>query len=289
MHFFIEHTKLPVQGINQKKFGPDPANLTTAFNLSTEFQLTQEAKAFACQEGMMIVQRNNESPAGLVNVIIKPLRPSSINGVTVRYYIYRRLKLSSFFSGTDIVPEDAATNTEFVASFWRHRRSLASTNPPAPTPLNFGYGDNNLPLTDPNNLNPNRPIKDLFNNKAPAKAYPVTEGMWIGDFPTTTTIGFEIELETELGLTSTLATYRTASIVVSTDGYNGLALRKRKELVNTYIDPAAFFGMHSSIGVNITTYNGTNRNPFALKKANTGLYADVISKIANKNRVYPLV
>ena len=286
MHFFIDHTKLPVQGTSQRKFGPDPTTPTTAFCLSTEFQLTQEAKAFACQAGMMVVQRNNDNPTNLVNLIIKPLRPTSINGVTVRYYIYRRVQLSSFFSGANIVPEDAATNTQFIAAFWRDRHALASANPPAPTPLNFGYGDNTLPLTDPNNLNPNRPIKDIFNNKAPAKPYPVTEGMWIGDFTTTDTIGFEIELETELGLVSTLATYRTISIQVLTEGYTGLALKRRKELVTSYIDPAAFFGMHGDVGVNTTTYTGSSRNPSVPKRVSTGLYTDLISKFANKNRIY---
>lgn len=289
MHFFIDHTKLPVQGSNHKKFGPDPTNATTTFNLTTEFQLTQEAKAYACQAGMMVVQRSDANPTSLVNLIIKPLQPSNINGVTVRYFVYRGIKLSSFFSisgdTVSVNVENAATNTQFITAFWRNRRALSSTNPPAPTPLNFGYGHNDLPLSDPNNLNEDRPIRDIFNGKAPAKAYPVTEGMWIGDF-SQASIAFEIELETELLLTSTLKTYRGASIVFQTDGLTLLPLKRRKEMILSFIDPAAFFGMHGDIGVSTTTYTGTSRNPSVAKTYSSGLYADIVSKFANRNRIY---
>lgn len=293
MHFFIDHTQLTEQTSSEQRYGPDATTPETKFNLTTQFQLTNEAKAFACQDGMMIVQKNNSYSSSLVNVIIKPSNPIRINGITVRYYIYRGIKLSGFLSGSEgnysITPKNASTNTEFIASFWSYREKLeAKTSIPAPTPYNIGYGDNNLPLSDPNNLNELRPVRDLFNGKAPAKAFHVKEGMWIGDFTTSTKIAFEIQLESELRLTSTLNTCRTSSIHFETDNLTGLALKRRKELIGTYIDPVAFFGMHCDIGVYTTTYTGTVKNTPVLRKisTNTNFYSHIVSKFSNRNRVY---
>jgi len=287
MHFFIDSTQLPTQSASNMKFGPALGSEATRFNVTTQFDLPNEAKAFACVDGMMVVQQNDSSPSTLVNVIIKPLNTTRIKGITVKYYIYRGIKRSSFFTGTNI-NASGPTNTEAVATYWSNRARLDPTRPiDAPSLLDFGYGANTLPLTDPTNLNENRPIKDIFKGKAPAKAFLVKEGMWIGDFDNTT-IGFEIELVSELKSISdlTLKLYRGPSIFLQSNNDGSWLDKRKKEAVAAYIDPAAFFGMHGVVGVSTTTYTDGVKGKPVPRNTPGSLYSALISKFANKNRVY---
>lgn len=295
MHFFIDHTKLPNQSSADLKYGPSSTEPENSFILSTQFQLTEEAKAFACQSGMMVVRKNDSDPNNLVNLYIKPDKHVEIEGLAVRYYIYRGVKFSSFFtmngSVVEIKPENASTNNEFIASYWRNRTKIALKfvdEVVAPSPLKIGYGDNNLPLTDPTNLNENRPIRDLFNGKAPAKAFKVVEGMWIGDFTKDSKISFEIQLDTELRSTTTLGTSALHSVSISLSNLtDDLAIKRRKELVTTYIDPSAFFGMHADVGLKISTYSGATKNTVTKKLSDPdGIFRNIILKFENKHRVY---
>lgn len=288
MHFFIDYTKLQEQDDTDLRFGPDPNNINK-FNLTTQFRLLNEAKAFACLDGMLIIQQNNSSTE-LVNLILKPLTQTKVQGCLVRYFIYRGVNKNSFFSNSggvvSINTYNIATNTKLIQKYWERRFSEIKSNPtkplPNPSPLQLGYGANNLPLSDPNNLNASRSIKDLFNGKAPAVSFMVTEGMWIGNFPAST-IGFEIELETEIVLNTTLGFYRSSVSVVDLTGLTPgtFSHRAMKEKILTNIDPVAYFGMHSAKNT------GVYVNQQSQSKSIPGtLYTDIISKFFNKNRVY---
>lgn len=83
MHFFIDHNQLPQQAFSDMKFGPNISDPQNAFNLTTQFQLTVDAKAFACQSGMMVVRKNDYDPDNLVNFYIKLDKHVEIEGVAV--------------------------------------------------------------------------------------------------------------------------------------------------------------------------------------------------------------
>jgi hypothetical protein len=288
MHFFIDHTKFPnpAQSATDYKFGPDtdPLLSHSVFQLSTQFQLITEARAYACQEGFLIVQQDNQH-SNLVNVVIKPLNPVKINGITVRYYFYRGIELSSFFTQSEneyiINPNNVSENTEFVSYFWNLAMIAGSANSNQ-LPGRFGYGENNLSISFSSSLIDERKLSDIFSYENPiAIPHHVHEGMWIGNFTTSTKISFEIELETELSVASNLGICRASSLQIQTGGLSGLALKRRKEDILGYIDPAAFFGMHAEIGVATKTDAGVKNNKKLL-----ALYTDIISKFSNKNRVY---
>lgn len=294
MHFFIDHTKLTEQTSSDFRFGPKTSDPNNEFVLSTQFQLTEDAKVFACQSGMMVVRKNDSDPDNLVNLYIKPDKHVDIEGFAVRYYIYRGVKFSSFFTKNgsiiEITPENTSNN-EFIASYWRNRTKIALKfidNIVSPSPLKIGYGDNNLPLSDPSNLNENRPISELFNDKAPAKAFKVVEEMWIGNFTKDSKISFEIQLDTELRSSTTLGTSALNSASISfSDLSDDLAIKRRKELVTTYIDPSSFFGMHADVGLKISTYSGTTKNTVTKKLSDSdGIFRNIILKFENKHRVY---
>lgn len=286
MHFFIDTEGLPEQTAADMRFGPSDANATTRFNLTTQFALTADRKAFACEAGMMVVQKNASNPAGLVNLIIKPTTPTKINGVCVKYYIYRGVRLSSFFSGVGsamtINPKNNS-NTEFVASFWSYQEKVRVFKPLiSNSPLSFGYGDTGA-LTD------SCRIKDIFNGSLSAKAFPVKAGMWIGDFRGGTQLGFEVEVMSEWGTgLGTLEEYRSPRISYSIpESLTDLEEKRKRHYILRFIDPAAFFGMHASTGVSTTTYAGAIKNPSVLRTLTANdFYSNILDKFANKNRVY---
>ncbi|KAB2916128.1 MAG: hypothetical protein F9K23_08440 [Bacteroidetes bacterium] len=282
MHFFIDHTNLPNQTTSDMKFGPDPSNPTNKFNISTQFKLTKETKAFACQSGTMVVQQNALYP-NLVNLIIKPSKPTTVNGVNVRYYIYRGIKFDNFFtkSGTtvSITAENANTNSEFMTYYWKIKKAVMAKIPAIKSsPLDIGYGNKNLPTNDPNYLSDQTYIRDIFNGKIKAKSFTVKEGMWIGNFNSSSQISFEIEVESEISYPGQLFTYQSWAVLWNATGLTNFALKRKKEEVYINIDPAAFFGMHTDVGVK--AHGVTN----PLKGAT--LYTTLISKFSNKNRVY---
>ncbi len=298
MHFFIDFNELGAQietgPDTDMKFGPDPTTPTTKFNITSQFKLSNVSKAFACQKGMMIVQRNDSNTTGLVNIIIKPDKATKLNGLAVKYYVYRGIKLDSFMSesgGTyTLLPESTTNKSDFLTEFWTNETDRSNDDPnyTAPTPLNLGYGADTLPLTNPDNLNEDRSIDDFFNNKCTAKPISVEEGLWIGNFDNVAKIGFDIILENDLSIPSEVKHYRAATRSISIGSETGLELRKLKDSILAFIDPAAFFGLHyrdKVTGVDSTTYSSGSKAT-GNKTTPGSLYTDVLSKFSNKNRVY---
>ena len=140
MHFFIDYDQLSTQD-SADTFGPDSSEPTDKFNITSQFQLTSQTKAFACQKGLMIVQQSTVD-SSLVNVILKPIEDLKITFDSVKYFVYRGLLKSSFIDGTAITPQDAS-NSELIARFWTDFNNFkTNTNQPSledPTPEIFGY------------------------------------------------------------------------------------------------------------------------------------------------------
>lgn len=276
MHYFIDYTKLTTQDLVDI-FGVDGADPTHKFNITSRFQLTEQAKAFACQKGLMIVQQSLIDDA-LVNVILKPIEGLQIPFNSIKYYVYRGLLKSSFLSGTSITPQ-SSNNSEFISRVWDEWNSYKTrTNKfdlPAPTPQYFGYDDDFL--------EDNLLIENIFNNSEDVCPVFVKEGEWIGDFGCTQKIGFEIITETE-NLSLDLHFLRAGKYQIDVTGLSGFELRAKREQILSFIDPAAFFGLHYDIGVNVSLYDGNNKT--VLKKKQDELCVALLDKFATKNRVY---
>ena len=89
MHFYTEHTKF---GEETGRFSDGGEN---SFLVTSLFCLSEDAKAFACQKGQIIVVPNAESNA-LVNVILKPIDNLDIRFRNVAYYVYRGIRKDSY-------------------------------------------------------------------------------------------------------------------------------------------------------------------------------------------------
>ena len=270
MHFFIDYNQITDQDPSDFKFGPDTDNPTNVFNLSTQFQLTAQNneifKAFACQAGDMIIQ---QSSGNTVNLIIKPRTGLKIPFGKVKYFVYRGLTKDSFISGQNIVAQ-GAENSEFIARFWTEWNGQnAGKNLPAPGPQSFGYDDSLSGSLDVEKIYDSSQNNNL-------RAVPVREGEWIGNFGTT--ISFEVIVETDNIFT--LEFLRANKYQINVAGLSGLEERAKREQILSFIDPAAFFGLHYDEGVTIPTNSGKE------KKKKENLYTSIISRFANGNNVY---
>ncbi len=277
MHFFIEHTQLPTQA-SADTFAPDSNDPTNKFNITSRFQLAAQAKAFACQDSLMLVQQSSVD-SSLVNVVLKPIKGLKIPFRSVKYFVYRGLLKSSFISGSAITPQ-ATTNSESIARFWTtwndYKAETNQPNLPDPTPQSFGY-DNSLPGL--------LLIASIFDNsQTDVRALFVNEGEWIGDFGSSLKMGFEIITNDE-SLNLDLDFLRAEKFTIDVTDLSSLALRAEREKILSFIDPAAFFGLHYDLGVSISTYNGNDKT--TEKKEQNDIYTLLLdNKFATKNTVY---
>jgi dienelactone hydrolase len=257
MHFFIDQAQLTNQP-NTEGFGPSSADPANKYDVSANFQLASDAKAFACQPGHIIVTDFFDVGAGaldpnLVNVILKPTAGLTVTFPTVKYYIYRGIKRDSFFTSGSFNAEDPS-NTDTVRKMWEDWHANVATSPDPLVPSDLGF-DNTLDGTTP--------VEEVFGSSlvtlsgSPLRARQVTEGEWIGNFGFSKKICFEVIVETEL-LTLNLEYARKSKVQIDISAMAAIpnptpaevhTLRCEKEKILAFVDPAALFGIHFSVGV----------------------------------------
>ena len=274
MHYFIEATKLTTQD-SADAYGPVSNDLTNKFNITSKFQLSTSAKAFACQDSMMIVQQSADDPS-LVNAILKPIEGLKIHFSSVKYFVYRGILKNGFISDNLVTPK-AASNSEFIKRFWdeweNYKTQSNQPDLPDPTPQSFGYDST---LDDSLNL------ENIYDrSQTDVRSLFVKEGEWIGNFSSSHT-GFEVVLETD-SFAPDLAYLRANSYQVDVTGLSGLNLRAKREQILSFIDPAAFFGLHYDVGINISEDSGGKKT--IVKKKENELYT-LLEKFHSRNRVY---
>lgn len=283
MHFFIEHTQLPVQK-PEDSFGVLASDPTNKFTITSSFQLTTNQKAFACQDGMMIIQQSavNEN---LVNIILKPTQGLTIPFTSVKYYVYRGVLKESFIVSGFIKAASQTPANAFLERFWKNVENYKSVakkpDLPDPTPDALGFDDF---------IENTVSVERIFDNsQLETRAIYVKEGEWIGDFGTLGKIGFEIIVETDnfdvadFGNQIDLGYLRKGNHLIDVTGLTGFNKRAKQELILSYIDPCAFFGLHYENGVNVSVFTATTKTIETKKKAD--LYT-LLEKFATKNRVY---
>lgn len=283
MHFFIDHTKLIEQNIADS-FGVNSSN-SNLFKITSEFQLAAQAKTFACQDGMMIVQQSN-SDSSLVNIILKPTKGLNIQFSSVKYYLYRGVSKDSLFINDQIIPKSQVSENSFLQRVWmdieEFRVNFNLPNYPDPVPKDFGYDET---------LSNTIEIEKLFDNSQ-SVTFPiyVKEGEWIGNFGSDKKIGFEIILETDnlenpsFNNQINLEYLRKQNHIINVSDLSAFEKRAKQELLLSYIDPCAFFGLHYDTGVDISVFSGSTKS--IQNKKQDELYDQLLDKFKNKNKVY---
>lgn len=272
MHFYLDHNMLPSAGQSTGDgYGPDGINPSDQFQITSRFQLTGTAKAFAPLKGHIIVQPNDSNPTDLVNIILKPQVALDINFTAVKYFIFRGIKKDSFFTATDsITPQDSGNN-EMIARLWQEhidwKNSSGLSSAPDPDATVLGYD----PLA-----NSSIKLDSVYANQQSFEFFPVNEGEWIGNFTDTVKTGFEVVLE-EGDFIPDLSFARlnqyTIDISLITDSFD---VKVAREEILNFCDPTAFFGLFF--------YTGLDTEGGMISGAT--LYQNILAKHETKNRVY---
>lgn len=267
-------------------FGPSPANPTNIFNLTSLFTATTTVQnnntpvpAYAMTSGYVFIQPITGDNTR-INLILKPLRQPKIGFTPIKYIVYRGLTLTDFLQGPS--PNDnvaagpgASPFMQFIHQVFQQRAADAGVAPGQLLSSTLGWDPTNQPLIDP--------IDKYFYSSNPQRQLPiVTMGMQLGTFVTAANAQFGIEIILEEGsYRPTLAFARRASYNIDFTLNNPggpLATRAAREEILNFIDPAAYIGMHWTLGL-----EQPGGNP---AKTGQTLYTDEISQYATCNKRY---
>jgi hypothetical protein len=281
-HFFTDPAT-----INQstgQAFGPVSEN---EFNITAKFNSTG-AQAFAICKGVLLVQ-----PQGgeVVNLILRPYE-QPINGLNIRYFIYRGLKKSDFFNGENVLADGNEVSgfikgiNKSFAGFYKNE------NVPPFLAKYIGF--------DPTQQAATLPLDQFFfketeyvdsagqfveKDETAFELPMVAKGTSLGHF-ITGECGIDVVLnygdyqlpapnaEFNFDLNYARAASANISLVGITDEFRKKLVR---EQITQFLDIAAFYGFHAANGsVNI---NGTETKGEAI-------YTTAVSKFSTKNRLY---
>lgn len=301
MYFFTELSKLNNQSING--YGPVSTNLTTQYEIGANFQLSSNARAFACEDSLMIVQQNVIDP-NLVNIILRPIKGLAVSTETVQYYVYRGILKSGFVTAGSITPSGTSGNSDFLERFWEnwntYKAEILYTGA-NPTPkATFGFDEL---VNQANDIL----IENIFNNTtSDTRAIKVSAGEWVGDFDSSKSIVYEIIMNSNHiqdfdgnnpdYLRMDLEYFRKEKHIVDVTNVDPVSgtpltvdqkafkLKIRREEILSFIDPAAFYGLYYYIGIKSIWDNSGTWETQKIKKQD--LYSELITKFETKNRIY---
>lgn len=296
-HFFTESggfTQSPAQS-----FGPASA---TQFNLTSKFSVATPQKAYSICKGVVLVQPQAGNP-NKVNLILRPYK-QPFPGLNVKYFIYRGLQRSDFFTNatvdplikTDGVVSDFITkiNIDFDA-FHGGRKAADGVTDLAPPPFAakfIGYDESITDLTIPLSafffkesefVSANGTFKENDAFELPM----IDIGKSLGSFAEGE-CGIDVVLNygdykhnfdnSEFLFNLDYARKTEAKIILSGTDINKKLLREQS---TQFIDIAAFYGLFvPKESVSITTA-GT-----LTEKKGTAIFDTIISKFATKNNWY---
>lgn len=286
IHVFTDMDKLKSQDPTDdvdNRFIPDSSDPEHSHHITTLFKGLNPGdtiNAYSVMSGRVFVQQDQDNP-DKVNLFLKPIVQSGLGFTPVKYFVYRGLKTSDFLQGTSspdntiVAPESGST--EFIQSLYTNLANRNAETDPVGTdtlsPLAFGWNPSGQ--TDPQ-----RSIDDFFFNPDGNNQFQIVpQGMILGTFKNDTSsddFGFEIVLEDGLFI-PTLVYARKSKFTLEIDATIGIfEQRAEREAILSFIDPAAFFGMHEFAGV---------QSPGGLIPP-TDVYSDILEKFLNKHHLY---
>jgi hypothetical protein len=260
------------------------ANTTNKFRVTSSFQMAGTETAYAMLSGTILLQQQ-QADASKVNLILKPNNLSAIK-MPVKYIIYRGLKTASFLTGTDLSNTDTKVCTEgseLISKMWAIQQGRDS-NAGIPLQALFGY-----------TLNPGNDIDidDFFHhsdNNTSSQLFSVPGGIELGTFKQceiNEINGIEIMLENpDLKFTVAIAKKSINEIDVTAIS-NEVEKKWKREQIRHFVDPAAFYGLHSDIKGGIE-YRVDNKPAEGWPRASSvkDVYEQIIDKFDTKNNIY---
>lgn len=244
------------------------------YQLSSLFTCSSELPAYAITKGLAFVQ--NSDTSGFCNLILKPVEPLKIQGIQVKYYIYRGLTVGSFISGSDLITRGDSSISDLLKKMYEDWEDTTGILQQCMLRIDSGYNANKL-------------IDEVFEeeneNQLPIVDFGDTLGVFNGS--NTTPFGVEILLE-DPGFYPTLQIARASENILDIGGSlpsnpydEDYSIRTKREEILHYIDIASFYGLHFNSKVTCK-YTGGGSDNFKKEE----IYNNIIQKLPNKNILY---
>lgn len=299
-HFFIESGGFTQS--QEQAFGPVS---TSEFNLTSRFSLNSPQKAYSICKGVVLIQPQTGNP-NKVNLILRPYK-QPFPGLNIKYFIYRGLQKSDFFTAdTDpLIIKNEGTYSDFIdkinidfKAFHEGRKvknGETVTEIPVPpfTASHIGYN----PAVPDSTLLSNFFFKEsefedkngTLEEKDPFELPMIDMGKSLGNFAQGE-CGIDVVLnygDYKNNLTNgefifDLGYTRKAAAKIIADGSTDYMKKLQREQSTQFIDIAAFYGLFANEDKVETT---TSSNEI-IAKAGTAIYTDLLLNFFNKNKVY---
>ncbi len=296
-HFFTEQNLLSAivaANYATDAFGPVTGSLTTKYRTTSVVRTASAnpVKLFAICDGQILIQPQT-GDATKVNLILKPT--ASFAPLKIKYFIYRGVNKADWIDASGNLPAVNAADPNQPALLKSVWAKFLAFNLPLfnlgliPTPPNvfpaklLGYDETDAP----SNL-----IEHYFTRKINSTFFQIPickKGEYIGNF--SGQIGLDIVLDhgdyelvnqdelfkLNLGFARLKANVLdTATIPASTT----VKVKRYKEYIYQFIDPAAFWGSHIKCGKIILFDNAAGIT------TNNDIYTRLISKYQTRNKIY---
>lgn len=242
--FFADPAALDAQSADGA-FGPVATAKTTQFRVTSLHKMVANGNpaAFAVCEGSVRVQ---ELPDKSLSIVLKPTA-ELLRGVPISYFVYRGITRRSLIDANEKLKMGAAAITETLL-----HDTLPSNDPQKMSPdrlgLAFRAANAPTPPSAPEFVREDAdPIDTLFFENTDLKPIPVHAGDKLGEFDSLG-FGFEIMVRSvwpppELKLLRAVSVSAGAGNIIDVTGITGPLARAKREMVYSYLDPCAFYGM----------------------------------------------
>ncbi|MTH18292.1 hypothetical protein [Flavobacterium sp. LC2016-01] len=300
-HFFIESGGFPAQ-LPGQGFGPQSE---TVFNLTSRFSLGAPQKAFTICKGVVLVQPQAGSD-DKVNLILRPYK-QPFPGLNIKYFIYRGLQKSDFFSNDadPLVIKNEGSYSDFIdkinidfKAFHEGRvKKDGETVTPIPVPAFtakfIGYDKNLTDTTIPISdffFKESKFVEagDTFDEKDDFELPLIDIGKSLGNFAQGE-CGIDVVLNygdyqnnfdnSEFAFNLEYARKPFAEITVN--GETDFITKLQREQSVQFIDIAAFYGSHVENGIVTVTTSGVKT-----EKKGTAIFSDLLNNFSTKNNWY---
>lgn len=294
-HFFTDASQLalPVSGnMGTDAFGPVLGSETTKYRTTSLIRASgsDPVKIFAICDGQVAILPQVDDLTK-INIIIKPA--SSYAPIKIKYFIYRGVRKSDLIDTGNLIVEENTSDPN-QPSFINKLRSRF---------ISFYLDvDSDIPPNFPASLigfNPNQSndflIDDLFANRNSQDSYQMPNcsiGEHLGNF--IGEVGLDIVLDYgDYRLTNQEELFKFnleygrkkqfMFDVATIPSSNSTKIKRYKENIHQFIDPAAFWGSHIECGI-IKLHNNASGI-----KTNTDIFNLIVSKYQTKNKIYAYI
>jgi len=294
-HFFTDASQLalPVSGnMGTDAFGPVLGSETTKYSTTSVVRASgsDPVKIFAICDGQVAILPQVDDLTK-INIIIKPA--SSYAPIKIKYFIYRGVRKSDLIDTGNLIVEENTSDPNQPSFINKLRSRFVSF---------YLDVDSDIPPNFPASLigfNPNQAndllIDDLFTKRNSQDSYQMPNcsiGEHLGNF--IGEVGLDIVLDYgDYRLTNQEELFKFnleygrkkqfMFDVATIPSSNSTKIKRYKEHIHQFIDPAAFWGSHIECGIIKLHDNASGI------KTNTDIFNLIVSKYQTKNKIYAYI